>query len=90
MTEKEKALYQGELKNYNGDEQDKMHKDILRYIKEKGLTISQANELLINIIKMLPNYLTLTSIDNHERLIKRKIFTNINSGDVNITGNIIY
>lgn len=90
MTEKEKALYQGELKNYNGDEQDKMYKDILRYIKDKGLTISQANELLTNIIKMLPNYLTLISIDNHERLIKREIFTNINSGDVNITGNIIY
>lgn len=30
------------------------------------------------------------SIDNHERLIKREIFTNIDSGDVNITGNIIY
>ncbi len=90
MTEKEKALYQGELKNYNGDEQDKMHKDILRYIKEKGLTISQANELLINIIKMLPDYLTLTPINNHERLIKREIFINIDSGDVNITGNIIY
>lgn len=90
MTEKEKALYQGELKNYNGDEQDKMHKDILRYIKEKGLTISQANELLINVIKMLPDYLTLTTINNHKRLIKREIFTNIDSGDVNITGNIIY
>lgn len=90
MTEKEKALYQGELKNYNGDEQDKMYKDILRYIKEKGLTISQANELLTNIIKMLPDYLTSTSIDNHERFIKREIFTNIDSGDVNITGNIIY
>ena len=90
MTEKEKTLYQGELKNYNSDEQDKMRKDILRYIKEKGLTISQANELLTNIIKMLPDYLTLTSIDNHERLIKREIFTNIDSEDVNITGNIIY
>lgn len=90
MTEKEKALYQGELKDYNGDEQDKMHKDILRYIKEKGLTISQANELLINVIKMLLDYLTLTPINNHKRLIKREIFTNIDSGDVNITGNIIY
>ena len=90
MTEKEKALYQGELKNYNGDEQDKMHKDILRYIKEKGLTISQANELLINVIKMLPDYLTLIPINNHKRLIKREILTNIDSGDVNITGNIIY
>lgn len=48
------------------------------------------NELLTNIIKMLPDYLTLTSIDNHERLIKREIFTNIDSEDVNITGNIIY
>lgn len=75
---------------YDSDMQDKMHKDILRYIKEKGLTISQANELLTNIIKMLPDYLTLTSIDNHERLIKREIFTNIDSEDVNITGNIIY
>lgn len=37
MTEKQKALYQGELKNYNSDEQDKMRKDILQYIKEKRL-----------------------------------------------------
>ena len=30
MKNKTAALYQGELKNYNGDEQDKMQKDILQ------------------------------------------------------------
>ena len=79
MTEKEKTLYQGELKNFNGDEQDKMRKDILQYIKEKGLTVSQANELLTTIIKMLPDYATLISIADYEKLTGRDVFANSDS-----------
>ena len=50
-----------------------MQKDILQYIKEKGLTVSQANELLITIIKMLPDYATLISIADYEKLTGRAV-----------------
>lgn len=90
MTEKEKTLYQGELKNYNSDEQDKMRKDILQYIKEKGLTVSQATDLLTCVINMMSDYATLISIADYEKLTGRDVFANIDSEDVNITGNIIY
>ena len=79
MENKTAALYQGELKNFNGDEQDKMRKDILQYIKEKGLTVSQANELLTTIIKMLPDYATLISIADYEKLTGRDVFANSDS-----------
>ena len=88
MTEKEKNLYQGELKNYNSDEQDKMRKDILQYIKEKGLTVSQATDLLTCVINMMSDYATLISIADYEKLTGRDVFANIDSEDVNITGNI--
>lgn len=73
MTEKQKALYQGELKNYNSDEQDKMRKDILQYIKEKGLTVSQATDLLTCVINMMSDYATLISIADYEKLAGRDI-----------------
>lgn len=79
MKNKATTLYQGELKNYNSDEQDKMRKDILQYIKEKGLTVSQANELLTTIIKMLPDYATLISIADYEKLTGRDVFANPDS-----------
>lgn len=79
MQNKTTTLYQGELKNFNGDEQDKMRKDILQYIKEKGLTVSQANELLTTIIKMLPDYATLISIADYEKLTGRDVFANPDS-----------
>lgn len=79
MPEKEKTLYQGEFKNFNCDEQDKMRKDILQYIKEKGLTVSQAAELLTTIIKMLPDYATLISITDYEKLTGRDVFANPDS-----------
>ena len=60
MGNKATTLYQGELKNYNGDEQDKMRKDILQYIKEKGLTVSQATDLLTCVInKQVEMYLLI-------------------------------
>lgn len=73
MENKTTALYRGELKNFNNDKQDEMQKDILQYIKEKGLTVSQANELLITIIKMLPDYATLISIADYEKLTGRAV-----------------
>lgn len=79
MENKTTALYQGELKKYNNDKQDEMQKDILQYIKEKGLTVSQANELLTTIIKMLPDYATLISIADYEKLTGRDVFVNPDS-----------
>ena len=79
MTEKEKALYQGELKNFNSDEQDKMRKDILQYIKEKGLTVSQATKLLTCVINMMSDYATLISIADYEKLTGRDVFANPDS-----------
>lgn len=79
MTEKDKYLYQGELKNYNGDEQDKMRKDILQYIKEKGLTVSQATDLLTCVINMMSDYATLISIADYEKLTGRDVFANSDS-----------
>ena len=79
MENKTTALYQGELKNFNNDKQDEMQKYILQYIKEKGLTVSQANELLTTIIKMLPDYAILISIADYEKLTGRDIFVNPDS-----------
>lgn len=79
MTEKEKTLYQGELKNYNGDEQDKMRNDILQYIKEKGLMVSQATDLLTCVISMMSDYATLISIADYEKLTGRDVFANPDS-----------
>lgn len=79
MENKTTVLYQGELKKFNNDNQDEMQKDILQYIKEKGLTVSQANELLTTIIKMLPDYATLISIADYEKLTGRDVFVNPDS-----------
>ena len=79
MENKTTALYQGELKKFNNDKQDEMQTDILQYIKEKGLTVSQANELLTTIIKMLPDYATLISIADYEKLTGRDVFVNPDS-----------
>lgn len=76
---KKNTLYQGELKNFNSDEQDKMRKDILQYIKEKGLTVSQATNLLTCVINMLSDYATLISIADYENLTGRDVFANSDS-----------
>ena len=74
MTEKEKHLYQGELKNYDTEEQIKMEQNILQYIKEKGLTVSQATNLLTDVMNMLSTYATLISIADYEKLTGRDVF----------------
>lgn len=74
MTEKEKYLYQGELKNFNSDEQVKMRKDILQYIKEKGLTISQATDLLNSVIDVMSEHAILISIADYEKITGRDVF----------------
>lgn len=79
MTEKEKHLYQGELKNYDTEEQIKMEHDILQYIKEKGLTVSQATNLLTDVMNMLSTYATLISIADYEKLTGRDVFTRSDS-----------
>lgn len=79
MTEKQNALYQGELKNCNVDEKSKMRKDILNYIKEKGLTVSQATTLLTDVIGMMSNYATLISIADYEKITGRDVFANSDS-----------
>ena len=79
MIEKEDYLYQGEFKSYDSDEQDKMRKDILQYIKEKGLTISQATDLLTCVINMMPDYATLISVADHEKITGRDAFANPDS-----------
>jgi hypothetical protein len=62
-------------------------KPAIEYIKK--LELNNSPELNPEITIELGEF-NYFSIDNHERLIKREIFTNIDSGDVNITGNIIY
>ena len=79
MRNKAATLYQGELKNYKSDEQDKMRKDILQYIKEKGLTVSQATDLLTCVINMMSDYATLISIADYEKLTGRDVFANPDS-----------
>ena len=79
MGNKATTLYQGELKNYNGDEQDKMRKDVLQYIKEKGLTVNQATDLLTCVINMMSDYATLISIADYEKLTGRDVFANPDS-----------
>ena len=74
MKDKATTLYQGELKNYDSDEKRKMCEDILQYIKEKGLTISQARELLTNVINSLSIHATL--ISDYEKITGRDVVAN--------------
>lgn len=53
-----------------------MHEDILNYIKEKGLTVSQATTLLTDVIGMMSNYATLISIADYEKITGRDVFAN--------------
>lgn len=73
MKDKTTTLYQGELKNYDSDEKRKMCEDILQYIKEKGLTVSQARELLTNVINSLSVHATLISIADYEKITGRDV-----------------
>lgn len=66
--DKRDALYQGILENYNADTQRKMYKDILYYIKDNGLTIDQATELLNDILKSLTHYGTIISVADWEKM----------------------
>ena len=56
-----------------------MRKDILQYIKEKGLTVSQATDLLTCVINMMSDYATLISIADYEKLTGRDVFANPDS-----------
>lgn len=73
MSEKTNTLYEGELKNYDNNEKYKMCEEILHYIKEKGLTASQAINLLTDVIDMIPRYATLISIADYEKITGKNI-----------------
>lgn len=62
-------------------------KSVIEYIK--NLELNNSPELNPEIIIELGES-DYPSFVNHERLIDREIFTNIDSRDINITGNIIY
>lgn len=62
-------------------------KPVIEYIK--NLELNNSPELNPEIIIELGES-DYFSFVNHERLIDREIFTNIDSRDINITGNIIY
>lgn len=62
-------------------------KPVIEYIKK--LELNNSPELNPEITIELGEF-NYFSFDNHERLIDREIFTNIDSRDINITGNIIY
>ena len=70
-TDRKPILYQGEVNFYDSDKDIKFQENILYYIKENGLTISQATEILKNIIDILPNYGTLITDAEYEQLTGR-------------------
>ena len=62
-------------------------KPVIEYLKKLKLNNSPELNPAVTIELGEFNYF---SFDNHERLIDREIFANLDSKDVNITGNIIY
>lgn len=76
MKSKENTFFQGELRNFNGEEESKILDELLFFIKEKGLTVSQAENLLINATKMLGQYSTLLTIEDYEKITGKNVFVN--------------
>lgn len=64
---------------FNSVSHKKESKDILQYIKEKGLTVSQATDLLTCVINMMSDYAILISIADYEKLTGRDVFANPDS-----------
>lgn len=64
---KEKTLFQGNL-NYNSDKQHELLEQLIFFIKENGLTISQAKSLLKNAIESLDYYGTVITVEDYEKL----------------------
>lgn len=65
------SIYQGEVDYYESDRAYEIQNELLFYIKEKGLTISQATEILKDLINILPNYGTLITDIEYEKLTGR-------------------
>lgn len=65
---KETTLYMGDLKSFDCDTQRKLRQELLFFIKEKGLTVSQAQELLVSVAKELPDYSVILSVADYEKL----------------------
>ena len=47
--------------------------------KKKGLTVSQATDLLTCVINMMSDYATLISIPDYEKITGRDVFANSDS-----------
>lgn len=69
-------LFSGEYRNFTNERKDEIERELLFFIKENGLTISQAKELFINTINSLEHYGTLLTIADYEKLTGR----DVNSG----------
>lgn len=65
---KQKTLFQGTLENFNSDKQRVLLDQLLFFIKENGLTISQAKSLFKDAIESLDCYGIVITIDDYEKL----------------------
>ena len=70
---KENTFFQGEYRNYNQDRKRKLEKELLFFLKENGLTISQAKDLFNNVINSLEYYGTLLTIAEYEKMTGRDV-----------------
>lgn len=73
IKEKDKIFFEGTYKNFSPEECDKIQNELLFFIKEKGLTISQATVILSNIIKLLPMYSIPITVADYEKLTGKDI-----------------
>lgn len=69
------TLFQGTIANYNSNKQKELREKLLFFIKENGLTISQAKDLFTNVINSLEYYGTLLTIADYEKITSRNTKT---------------
>ena len=79
MKDKKDIIFQGTATTYSYNYQKQVFDDILYYIKEKGLTISQAIEVLTDLIKALPDYGMLITAADYEKITGKDPFSKIDS-----------
>jgi hypothetical protein len=80
--EKETTIYEGDLNDLGYGTLIKLRQEILSFIKEKGLTVSQAKELLESTLKKLSDCSVVISVADYEKLNNTVDQSNINSSDV--------
>lgn len=69
MTEKEKALYQGELKNFNIDEKSKMHKEVINNLESIQGALLRINRS----IQSEGTFGIIKNNHNYKRIVRRGI-----------------